>query len=179
MQISSNDIIPGARSCPFILSEYSPFRPPQKTGVMVQKSVTEQIINWVLAARKALSQQVSLSIVLAMGMVILTTPATTVKPRLWLLGNSNSLARDLTLPWPLLLALAIKNTDLLCCLHRPMFHQWSLFGSVWFSSLSSMEVSFSPSVFRSWLYWRPVYSVKVLLFIFFPIFLHLWPNPKS
>lgn len=64
---------------------------------MVQKSLTEQIINRVLAVRKALSQQVSLSAVLAMRMGILTTPVTTLKPRSWLFQYSNSLASCLTL----------------------------------------------------------------------------------
>lgn len=176
MQISSNHIIPGAISCPFILSENYPFRPPQKTGGNGPEK-PNWTNYWVLATRKALSQQVSLSIVLAMGRDVLITPATTMKPDCVFFNNWIH-SPVIWLPWPLLLALAIKNTDLLCCLHCPMFHQWSLFGSVWFSSLSSMEVSFSPSVFRSWLYWRLVYSVKVLLFIFFPSFLNLWPNPK-
>lgn len=50
---------------------------------MVQKSITKQISNVVLTTtRKALSQQISLSIVLVMGMGILTTLTTTMKPRL-------------------------------------------------------------------------------------------------
>lgn len=153
MQISSHHSIPGAIPYPFVLGEYYPFRPPQETGAMIQESITEQIINLVLATtRKALSQQTSLSIFLAMGMDVLTPPATTMEPKLWLFQYLNSLASYLIS----LLAPAVGSSHAehgpALCMRCPMFHQWSLFGSQWFSSLSSMEVSFSPSVSRSWLY---------------------------
>lgn len=68
-----------------------------RLGAMFQKSITEQIINLALTTtRKALSQQVSLCIFLATGMDILTTPATAMKPRLWLFQYFNSLASYLT-----------------------------------------------------------------------------------
>lgn len=108
MQISSNHSIPGAISYPFILSEHYPFRPPQKTGGNDPESITEQMISLVLTTtRKALSQQISLSIFLAMGMNILTTPATTMTPRLWFFSileltgqSSDSLAGHCCWLWP-------------------------------------------------------------------------------
>ena len=153
MQISSHHSIPGAIPYPFILGEYYPFRPPQKTGTMIQESITKQIINLVLATtRKALSQQTSLSIFLAMGMDVLTPSATKMKPKLWLFQYLNSLSRYLIS----LLAPAVGSSH---AEHWPAlwtrcttFDQWSSLGSQWFRSLSSMEVSFSPSVSRSWLY---------------------------
>lgn len=149
MQISSNHIIPGAISCPFILSEDYPFRPPPKTGGDGQESLTRQIINLVLTTtRKAPSQHISLSIFLAVGMDTLTTPATTMKPRPWLFQYLNSLARCLTPP----LAPAIGSGHAQHSVSvLALISLWSLFGSNWLSSLSPMEVSFSPSVSRSWL----------------------------
>lgn len=128
MQISSNHSIPGAISYPFILSEHYPFRPPQKAGgAMIQKSVTEQMINIVLTTtRKALSQQISLSIFLVMGMDILTTLATLMKPRLWLFQYLNQLARYLT---PI--AVGSGHTEHRSALYPcgSTFHQWPLLGS--------------------------------------------------
>lgn len=151
MQISSNHIIPGAISCPFIQSEYYPFRPPQKTGGNGPEK-PNWTNYWVLATRKALSQQVSLSTVLAMGMGILTTPATTVKPRSWPFRYLNSLAGYLTLPLAVVVGSGHKEQRSALLSTLPHISPMTLFGSMWFSSLSSMDVSFSPSVFRSWLY---------------------------
>lgn len=109
-------------SYPFILSEHHPFRPPQKTGAMIQKSVTEHMIRLALTTtRKALSQQISLSVFLATGMNILTTPATQWNPDHGFLNTWIHWPVIRLAPWPLLLVLAMQSTDLLCVRVAPHF----------------------------------------------------------
>lgn len=157
-------------SYPFILSEHYPFRPPQKTGGNdpEKRNWTHDSPSTHYNKKGTITTDQPLRFP-CHGHEHFNNSSNTMKPRPRFFQYLNSLASYPTHSLATAVGPGHAEHWFALCLCGPTFHQRVLLGSKWFSSLSSLEVSFSPSVSRSWLYERLVYSVKFycLLFSYF------------